>query len=275
MPAQGDESGRSAGRAASGTPRAGERPDIATFEQARPSLHGQGGHRLTSRLTDAADAIDTRAEIGAEARAERRRIARELHDGLIQSLYGLGLLIRTQAEREDLPARGRDRMRGWVERIDRLVTEATAYVAGLESPSDAIVDLGAGLDALAEVASAAGLDVSTEVSTSAEVRPEPAIQREILVVAREAVSNAIRHGRARHLAIRVEVDAADEVVTLTVDDDGVGFEPAAQHGTGHGLTNMAERAALVGGSLDIVSRPGAGTRVRLRTATAGDLVEQP
>jgi signal transduction histidine kinase len=197
-------------------------------------------------------------------RAERMRIARELHDGLIQSLYGIGLLIRTQAERTDLPEKGRRRMHGWVQRIDGLVAEATAYVARLEFRGDALVDLGAGIDAIAEEAAAAGLDVSTEVSSSDDVRLSSEARHELLVVAREAASNAIRHAKAQRLALHVEIDSATETATLTVDDDGIGFEPALHRLGGHGLDNMAARAAALNGSFDVLSRRSAGTRVRLR-----------
>ncbi len=197
-------------------------------------------------------------------RAERMRIARELHDGVIQSLYGLGLLIRTQAERTDLPEKGRRRMAGWVSRIDGLVEEATAYVAELEVRGDALVDLGAGIDAIAEEAAAAGLDVSTEVSSSEDATLSTAVRRELLIVAREAASNAIKHARAHRLALHVEIDPSTQTATLTVDDDGVGFEPALHRQGGHGLDNMAARAAALKGSLDVLSRRSAGTRVRLR-----------
>jgi signal transduction histidine kinase len=197
-------------------------------------------------------------------RAERMRIARELHDGLIQSLYGIGLLIRTQAERTDLPEKGRRRMHGWVLRIDGLVAEATAYVSGLEVRGDALVDLGAGIDAIAEEAAAAGLDVSTEVSSSDDARLSSEARHELLTVAREAASNAIRHAKAQRLALHVEIDPATETATLTVDDDGIGFEPALHRLGGHGLDNMAARAAALNGSLDVLSRRSAGTRVRLQ-----------
>jgi signal transduction histidine kinase len=221
--------------------------------------------RLRDRLERPPAGMDEEAVRPSDAaRAERARIARELHDGLIQALYGMGLLIRTQAERTDLPERGRQTMQGWVRRIDGLVDEASAYVAGLEVRGDALIDLGAGIDAIAEEAAAAGLDVSTEVNSTDDGRLSRQVGHELLVVAREAASNAIRHARARRLAIHVEVDPLVDTVTLTVDDDGVGFEPARHRPGGHGLDNMAARAAALRGSLDVLSRRSAGTRVRLR-----------
>lgn len=199
-----------------------------------------------------------------DASAERRRIARDLHDGLIQSLYGTGLLIRAQVNRTDIPDRGRETMRKWVDRIDRVIDEARAYVDELEESGDAVAELGSGLDAIAEEAAAAGLDVSTEVTATEHVRPTPDVRREILRVASEAVANVVRHAAAQKVALRVEMDPATDLVQLTVDDDGIGFDPAGGLPTGHGLRNMMSRAIALGGDLDVVSRPGGGTRVRLR-----------
>ena len=224
---------------------------------------GPTAGRLLERGSREAERGDA-ARPSDAARAERTRIARELHDGLIQSLYGMGLLIRTQAERTDLPERGRLRMQGWVRRIDSLVDEATAYIGDLEGRGDALIDLGAGIDAIAEEAAAAGLDVSTEVNSTDDTHLPPEISHELLGVAREAASNTIRHAGARRLAIRVEVDPSADTVTLTIDDDGGGFEPAIHRPGGHGLDNMAARAAALKGSLDVISRRYAGTRVRLR-----------
>jgi signal transduction histidine kinase len=199
-----------------------------------------------------------------DASAERRRIARELHDGLIQSLYGTGLLIRAHVNRTDIPIRARDTMRTWVERIDRVIDEARDYVDQLEESRDAVAELGSGLDAIAEEAVATGLDVSTEVTATEHVRPSADVRRELLQVAHEAVSNVIRHAAARKVGLRVEMDPATDLVQLTVEDDGNGFDPAGGLPTGHGLRNMMSRAIALGGDLDVVSRPGAGTRVRLR-----------
>ena len=199
-----------------------------------------------------------------DARAERRRIARELHDGLIQSLYGTGLAIRAQATRREIPPQGRATMLGWVDRIDRLIDEARAYVDELERAEDAVAELGVGLDAIAEAASVAGLDVSTEVSATDQVRPSPDVRRELLQVAREAVSNAMRHSKAHRVALRVTLDKAADVAVLVVEDDGQGFDPGIGIQAGHGLRNMAARATALGGELDVVSRRGGGTTIRLR-----------
>ncbi|MGZ8513831.1 MAG: sensor histidine kinase [Candidatus Limnocylindrales bacterium] len=242
-------------------------PDVASLSLLGPFAAAAGG--IAERLSASGHRGMTMSGpdhgiVEHDASAERRRIARELHDGLIQSLYGTGLLIRAQVNRTDIPMRGRDTMRKWVERIDRVIDEARAYVDELEESGDAVAELGSGLDAIAEEAAGAGLDVSTEVTATEHVRPTPDVRREVLRVAHEAVANVVRHAAAQKVALRVEVDPTTDLVQLTVEDDGVGFDPAGGLPTGHGLRNMMSRASALGGDLDVVSRPGAGTRVRLR-----------
>ncbi len=227
-------------------------------------------HHLLSRAPRTVASVGhERGVLEHDARAERRRIARELHDGLIQSLYGTGLAIRAQAERTDIPQRGREMMQTWVARIEQLVEEARAYVDELEEAGDAVAELGSGLDAIAEEAAAAGLDISTEVTATEHVRPAPDVRREVLRVAREAVSNAVRHAVAHRIIMRVEMDPASDSIRLTVEDDGIGFDPAMGLPLGHGLRNMTARALALGGDVDIVSRPGGGTSVRLRARLGG------
>ncbi|MES1168330.1 MAG: ATP-binding protein, partial [Oleiharenicola lentus] len=82
---------------------------------------------------------------------------------------------------------------------------------------------------------------------------------EIMNILREAVSNSLRHGRARHIVLRAGQN--EQSIALSVQDDGVGFVP--RPGGGHGLPNMQARAAALGGSIAIESQPGKGTRVIL------------
>ena len=248
------------------------RPDAESMRSLGPLAAAAGGiaDRLLAAGPAAASASGpTNGTVERDASAERRRIARELHDGLIQSLYGTGLLIRAHVNRTDIPIRGRDTMRTWVERIDRVIDEARDYVDQLEESRDAVAELGSGLDAIAEEAVATGLDVSTEVTATEHVRPSADVRREVLQVAHEAVSNVIRHAAAGKVGLRVEMDPATDLIQLTVEDDGIGFDPAGGLPTGHGLRNMMSRAIALGGDLDVVSRPGAGTRVRLRVRLGG------
>jgi two-component system CheB/CheR fusion protein len=86
-------------------------------------------------------------------------------------------------------------------------------------------------------------------------------QAHLLLIAREAVSNAVRHGQANH--IRLDLRRNAEHVEFSIQDDGCGFDPAALNGQGLGLKNLADRARLLKGELTISSQPGQGTQVQL------------
>jgi signal transduction histidine kinase len=91
---------------------------------------------------------------------------------------------------------------------------------------------------------------------------QPHQAADVMNILREAISNGLRHGRARHLTLRAE--RGDNVIALAVQDDGSGFAPDGATGSrGHGLANMQARAAALGGSLRVESAPGKGTRVLL------------
>ena len=218
------------------------------------------GDRRAISIEGASDAAACdRDRIDDAVHRERSRIAMELHDGLVQSLYGTGLALRA-ASRRDPSDRDPLALERAAEALDRMIDETRAYVAALEGRESVPPELGAGLDALADSAAAAGFDVEVEVSRD-EPSPLPdATRREILRVAHEAVSNAVRHGRGRRLALSVHVTA--DVVTLSVEDDGVGFAPDQAH-WGCGLRNMARRAEALGGRLHVTSEPGSGTLVLL------------
>ena len=121
----------------------------------------------------------------------------------------------------------------------------------------------AGLAALAEELRHGGL-VNVRVALDPEARP--ALSREagtdVLQLVREALSNAARHGRAQRIALELRQTSEGSVVEI--DDDGIGFEPDVERATTHrGLRNMRTRAVAVGGTLQIRSAPGTGTRITL------------
>lgn len=191
----------------------------------------------------------------ARARAavleDRRRLARELHDGLVQELG----YIRAEAHsiRSDDGASGRI-----LSACDRALDEARAAVDALGRSGDE--PLGFVLHRAAQQVAErydATLDVDLDHSVSAD--PE---QRHALVrIAREAVSNAIRHGAADRVCLRLVCD--QEGRRLVVEDDGRGFDvgAVARGATGYGLMSMRERALALPGSFEIESAPDRGTTV--------------
>lgn len=180
---------------------------------------------------------------------DRRRVARELHDGLVQEVA----YIRAETRTADPDARERI-----VAACDRALDEARAAVDALGRASDE--PLGASLHRAArQVAERydARLDVDLDHAVTADEEQRHALIR----IAREAVSNAIRHGSAGCVRVRLLADAGER--RLVVEDDGHGFDPAAvaERSTGFGLTSMRERARALPGRLQIDSAPGEGTRV--------------
>jgi signal transduction histidine kinase len=105
-----------------------------------------------------------------------------------------------------------------------------------------------------------------QLDLEADVEPNPSRAREILRIAQEALSNAVRHAHADH--IRLRLGSEDGRVVLEVRDDGAGFDPDAPEVRSRrlGLTSMEERARRLGGRLTVASAPGGGTTVRLEAA---------
>ena len=181
---------------------------------------------------------------------DRRRLARELHDGVVQELAYIRAVAAT-----DLPV-GQPREEV-LTACDRAIDEARAAVDALGRASTE--PLGFTLHRAAEqVADRYGARVLVDLDDSVEVALP---QRHALVrITREAVSNAIRHGEAHAVCVRLERDV--EGCRLVVQDDGRGFDPAqARRSTGFGLTSMRERAAALPGSFDLASEAGRGTSV--------------
>ena len=191
----------------------------------------------------------------AQARAavleDRRRLARELHDGVVQELAYIRSLTRgiptDAAVRQVVIAscdRALDEARAAVDALGRDSHEPLGFV--LHRAAREVVDRYAG-------------QLEVDLDDSMTVDPE---QRHALVrITREAVSNALRHGDADHVCIRL--DRQDDHHRLVVEDDGRGFEVGAvpQRSTGYGLTSMRDRAQGLPGALTIESTPGQGTHV--------------
>ncbi|MEU6914444.1 sensor histidine kinase [Streptomyces olindensis] len=191
------------------------------------------------------------------ALAERERLAREIHDTLAQGFTSLVMLIQAvEAELEhDLPA-ARRHLRLMDETARQNLAEARALVAG-GAPAD--LD-GASLpDALRRLATRH--DAALEVS--GPVRALPAGPEVVALRAcQEALANARRHAGSS-VTVGVSVTYADDLLTVSVRDDGCGFDPAAVR-SGYGLAGLRARAVEVGGTAEVRSAPGDGTAVTVR-----------
>lgn len=197
--------------------------------------------------------------------AERARMAREIHDTLLQGLAGLELQVDAVSSQLDSTA---GQVKQQLDRIRRQiqsdVSEARQSIWGLRSPALEAHDLASALQGLGQsLTASSGVEFEFVVSGTPS-RCAHKIEEHVLRVGREALSNAVRHAHARRLRLELHYDA--DSITLRVSDDGRGFdvgEAESRGGTHWGLTTMRERAAAIGGHLRLVSKPGEGTNLEM------------
>jgi signal transduction histidine kinase/streptogramin lyase len=202
-----------------------------------------------------------------EARlAERERIARELHDTLLQGMQGL--IWRFQAAAERIPAGepARQLMEQSLDRADKLLSESRDKVKDLRPAAHDVAELGQALAAEGEELAQLH-QVKFRVSTHGTHRElHPIVREEGFMIAREALTNAFRHAAAS--TIEAEVAYSDKELHVRVRDDGQGISNDvldAGERPGHfGLLGMRERARKLGAHLEVWSRPAAGTELDLR-----------
>jgi signal transduction histidine kinase len=201
---------------------------------------------------------------------ERNRLARDLHDSVVQKLFGIGLTAQSAATLLD---RAPAEARAEVERLQELAADAVgelrSLVFQLRPAAIESEGLAAALAKHVEVLRRVHhLPIELDAGGSARVRP--GVDEEVFRIAQEALHNALRHAGAGRLEVRLRED--DDALALRVRDDGVGFDPDDPAGRSRslGLTSMEERAAALGGRLDIASRPGAGTTITLEVPCDGD-----
>ena len=216
-------------------------------------------------------------ELRLETRvSERTRIARDLHDTLLQSFQGV--LLRFQAATIVLPHRPTEAKQALEHAIDeaaQAITEGRDAVQNLRSASGSADDLAVAISSLGKELTAISPDRTTtpaaiDVSVEGAARNlHPLVRDEVYRIAGEAVRNAFRHANARRIEVEIRYD--ERRLRVRVRDDGRGIQPAVLEGDrpGHfGLRGMRERADVIGGRLTVWSEGGLGTEVEL-TIPAG------
>ncbi len=247
-----------------------QRQEIAesAYQRAEAERRGEEAEELNLRARALNDELQK--TVGKVIRAqeeERRRIGRELHDETVQLLSAAA--VRVGELEEHVPAQQRHLGDGLSE-IRGILTDALWEVRKVIvalRPSD-LDDLG-----LIPAMSAYARNRLTDAGVAVEAHLERPAQRlaldvetTVFRIAQEAVNNISRHAAATHAVIRFS--QRNGTVELNVEDDGIGFDPdqvrASEQGEGLGLLGMKERAALLGGALELKSRPGRGTSISVR-----------
>jgi len=204
----------------------------------------------------------------AEIERERERIAADLHDGVMQTMYSVGLQLSSVVRRvTDLPESTRDELREAITALDAAIGDIRRYVMDLR-PADFSGNLGESLTSLAGLfESTSGIRTTLDVAGDLPAVDE-ALGVELFLLAREAVSNVRRHAHASTVTLSLRADAG--TIRLEIADDGAGFDPSQVRRTSQfGLRNMETRARMMGGSLTLTSQPGEGTTVCVEVPATG------
>jgi signal transduction histidine kinase len=189
---------------------------------------------------------------------DRERIARDLHDSVIQDLFAVGLALQGIADRVTDGAAA-STIEESVDRLDQVVETLRAYIFQLRTTTgrrqldDRIQEL------VSRMGSAYPTSVALEIATDG--LPTGILEDEVFMFVTEALSNALRHSRGTEVAVVVDADAS--WVRILVEDNGIGFDSAAS-AAGMGLANLAARAKRLGGDADVKSEIGKGTVVEVR-----------
>jgi PAS domain S-box-containing protein len=195
---------------------------------------------------------------------DRIRFGRDLHDGIIQSIYAVGLSLgECRRLIEPDPAQAQHRLEQGITNLNTVIRDVRNFIVGLEPEALKGREFGSALESIV-----AGLDAPGSTQFRFEVDPK-AVERldntqstHLLQIAREAISNAIRHGEASQMAIALRL--RPEGVQLELHDDGKGFDLDSPNGAGFGLRNIEGRARELEARSEVLSEPGRGTRITVQ-----------
>ncbi len=240
----------------------------------RPILDDQGRvHMVLGTATDITERkrmeeilLQRERDLSA-ALQERERISQDLHDGILQSLYAVGLGLETckpliKTQQAHVAKKFMATLDQAIGQLNQVMAEVRNFIAGLESQVMQGGDFPTALRTMVEtmsIASSARCRVRIDDAAARRLSTEQALH--IINIVREGLSNALRHSRAKQITVSLrDLIRSDR---LAVTDDGIGFNTRSVQGIGHGLVNMAARAQKVRGLFAIQSKPDKGTRISL------------
>jgi len=199
----------------------------------------------------------------SQALEEKIRLGHDLHDGIIQSLYAAGLTLEAaRALIATEPAEADRRLEQTREALNATIRDVRGYISGLTPERLLRTGFKQALASLTDEL-CAGRDVNCDLRIDDDAAALLTLEqtREVVQIAREAVSNSLRHGDAKAISLRLHT--GDQAVCLLVQDNGAGYDSTQRRPGGHGLGNMEARAERLGGSLRVESQLGVGTRIVL------------
>jgi signal transduction histidine kinase len=221
----------------------------------REELHHERDVRLRAE-----EEVRFKQRLLAHSLEEKIRLGHDLHDGIIQSLYAVGLTLESvRALAPTNPAEADARLEKCRQNLNDIIRSVRTYITGLAPETlrragftraleSVIDDLHAGQE----------VEFQQRVDEDAAARLSAEQGSDALQIASEAISNSLRHGQATLITVRLH--QADREICLLIQDNGAGFDPS-QPAAGHGLRNMHTRAERLGGGARIESQPGSGTRI--------------
>ena len=201
---------------------------------------------------------------------ERERISKDLHDGIIQNMYAVGLSLEDVPDlMNDDPAEAAARVERAIDAIHLSIQDIRNFIFGLRPELLEGTSLVGGLVALVEEYRHNTI-IELELGIpDAIVEPPADVTGNLLAIASESLSNVLRHSQASRASVDLVVLGDGVTLELGIGDNGIGFDPAGVVKLGHqGLANTRERAARIGGTVTIHSRPAAGTNVVVRVRSS-------
>jgi signal transduction histidine kinase len=200
---------------------------------------------------------------------ERSRIGMDLHDGVIQSIYAVGLTLESaRLLLPDEPDEANAVLEQLIDSLNDVIRDIRNFILDLR-PQRFSGDLNQALGRLVREFQANAMVPVTLSANGQDMTGWPLpVARTIFLTTQEALANVARHARAGHVKVSIWHEAGSAV--LTIGDDGVGFNVEEQaQSVGHGLANMRTRAEELNGTFAVESSPGEGTQIRLKLPTDG------
>ncbi len=194
---------------------------------------------------------------------ERERIGMDLHDGVMQSIYAVGLTLEDCVERvDDAPDEVKNSLEGAMNALNDVIGDIRSYIFDLRPRVSVVADLPEAIRLLVD-----DLRINTLIQTSLEIDGElsDAITQDqalaLFHITQEALNNVAKHSQAKSASVRLQ--ASDRLISVEVHDDGIGFDATSeQTHERHGLRNMRDRARSVGARLHLIGKANEGTTVR-------------